>query len=177
MATWKSKYFYGNEISQEEIEHGYINYRTLAKCGDAILCNDITKLFYSSINGEYIEPEQVNGYIDNSEEIEYLEEKREEIEDKQIEMIHNDLEESEEYKQLQEEFEKLDEQIQELKDEQDEQPEIYQYYIINDNFASILKEFTNEIIYYIPLLDIYVWGICHYGTAWNGVYTDIKIEL
>ena len=67
------KYFYGNEISEYGIEHNRVDYRALAKSFDAVLCNDITKLFYSDINGEYNEVEQINGFIDNSEIIEELE--------------------------------------------------------------------------------------------------------
>ena len=79
MKKWTSKYFYGNEISQYGLQNGYVDYRTLAKCGDMVLCNDITKLFYNTIDNEYI-PEQTNGYIDNSEEIEELQEKLNDLE-------------------------------------------------------------------------------------------------
>lgn len=120
--THKSKYFYGNQISEYGLKNGYVDYRTLAKCGDMVLCNDIPKLFYTEIGCDYIEPNQVNGYIDN-------------------------------------------------------QQEIYQYYIISDNLAEILKDLTDEIVYYIDYLDIYVWGITHYGTSWDYVLTNIKIEL
>lgn len=123
--TYKSKYFYGNKISEYGIERGYLDYRTLSKAFSAVLVNDITKLFYSDINGEYNEPEQVNGIIDNS----------------------------------------------------DEQPEIFQYYIISDNGADILQEFTNDPVYYLPVLDCYVWGVTHWGTSWDYVLTDVKLKL
>ena len=35
------KYFYGIELSEEEIERNRISFRTLAKCFDAVLCNNI----------------------------------------------------------------------------------------------------------------------------------------
>ena len=60
-AVWNYNSFGGNEITSEEIEVGYINYRTLSSAFYHILCNDITKLFCASINGEYEEPELVNG--------------------------------------------------------------------------------------------------------------------
>lgn len=125
--THKSKYFYDNKISDYGLEHGYIDYRTLAKSFDAVLVNDVTKLFFAEVNGEYNEAEVVNGCDYN--------------------------EECEEYE------------------------EIYQYYIISDNGYNILSELTDEIVYYIPLLDCYVWGVTHYGTSWGYVLTDIKIEL
>ena len=166
------KYFYGNELSAREIEHGYINYRTLAKTFDAVLCNDITKLFYSTINSDYVEPEQVNGYIDNSDEIEQLQEQLDEI----TEQYNSAEPDSEDEKRLSEQMDELQQQIDELEQEQDEQPDIYQYYIISDHGARILQEYTNEIVYYIEPLDVYVWGVTHYGTAWDYVLTDIKID-
>ena len=156
---------------------GYINYRTLAKCFDAILCNDITKLFYSTINNEYTEPEQVNGYIDNSEQIDDLQEQIDDLESTQITLIKLDQEDSEQYKAIQEQIDDLQEQIDELQEQQDEQQDIYQYYIISYNGAQILQNLTDEIVYYIESLDIYVWGVTHFGTSWDGVYTNIKIEL
>lgn len=120
------KYFYGHEVSSYGVEHNRVDYRTLAKCFDGVLCNDITKLFYSTINGEYNEPELYNG-CDYDEE--------------------NDCYE-----------------------------DIYQYYIISSYGAELLGRYTNEIVWYIPILDIYVWGITHFGTSWDYVLTDIKIE-
>lgn len=170
--THNYKHFYGVEITPGEIENGYINYRTLAKTFDAVLCNDITKLFYSTINGEYTEPEQINGYIDNSEEIEELKE--------QVEFLKNCISEAgnlEEDEEIEEQIEELEEQIEELEQQQEEQCEIFQYFIIDNNGVDILSNCTNEIIYYLPTLDIYIWGVTHWGTPWNGVNTDIKIEL
>ena len=164
--------WYGENVSSYGIEHGYIDYRCLAGAvGDMVLCNDITKLFYADINGEYNEVEQEHGYIDNSEEIEAKQE--------QIEALENTLEnafDDEHIIYLNNQIEIIKEQIEELEQEQDNQPEIYQYYIISDNGADILKRFTDEIVYYIPVLNVYVWGVTHWGTSWDYVLTDIKIE-
>lgn len=183
----KSKYFYGNEISEYGLKNGYIDFRTLAKAFDSVLCNDVTRLFYSEINGEYNEVEQVNGFIDNSEEIDEAEEKKEKLIDLfyEIKEKYNETEEgSEEEKRLEKELdetqEKLDEiteKIEELEREQDETPEIFQYYIIDDNGAEILKDLTDEVVFYLPYLDIYIWGVTHYGTSWDYVLTDIEIQL
>lgn len=54
--------------------------------------------------------------------------------------------------------------------------EIFQYYIIDDNGADILMRETNEIVFYSEELDMYLWGITHYGTSWDYVLTDIKID-
>lgn len=155
MRIWKSKYFYGHEISQYGLENGWLDYGTLAKAFDAVLCNDITKLFAQS------ETEQINGIIDNSDEIDELEERIAELD--------------EEFNA--EEIEELEGQICELRDEEDTYHEIFQYYIISDNGAEILKEFTDDPIFYIEDFDIYVWGVTHYGTAWDYVLTDVKLEL
>lgn len=172
MKKWTSKYFYGNEISQYGLQNGYVDYRTLAKCGDMVLCNDITKLFYNTIGNEYIEPIQENGFIDNSEEIEELQEKLDDL----LELFKNEDDPTNE-KEIENQIDQLQEEIEELQEEQDNQQEIFQYYIIDDRLAQILQELTNEIVYYVPLLDIYVWGITHYGTSWDYVLTDIELDL
>jgi hypothetical protein len=53
--------------------------------------------------------------------------------------------------------------------------EVYQYYIISDAGAKFLQDFTDEIVYYHNDLDMYVWGITHFGTSWDYVLTDIKL--
>lgn len=121
-----SNYFCGNKISEYGITCGRVDYATLAKSFDAVLCNDITKLFYNTVGGEYSEAEIINGA--------------------------------------------------DYDDENDAYENIYQYYIISDAGADLLQRWTNEIVYYIPALDIYVWGVTHYGTSWDYVLTDIEIE-
>jgi DNA repair ATPase RecN len=182
--------FYGQKISEYGIEHNRVDYRALAASFDAVLCNDITKLFYGDVNGEYCEAEQVHGFIDNSEEIEELQEQLDEMQDA-LDDLQNELDEIEietdadieKYKQLetkintsQEQIDEIQEQIDELEQEQDESPEIFQYYIISDSGYNILKYHTNEIIYYLESLDVYIWGVTHWGTSWDYVLTDIKIE-
>lgn len=53
--------------------------------------------------------------------------------------------------------------------------EVYQYYIISDYGARILREYTDELVYYNEVLDMYLWGITHFGTSWDYVLTDIKL--
>ena len=125
--THEYRYFYGKEITEEEINYGFINYRTLASTFSHILCNSITELFYSTLGGNYNEVEVVNGY--------------------------------------------------EYDEETDEPIDIFQYYIIDDRGYEILSNCTDEIVYYLPCLDIYIWGVTHFGTAWGGVFTDIKVEV
>ena len=120
--THTSKYFYGNKISNYGIEHGYVDYRTLAKSFDAVLNNDIMQKTWGVV-GEW---ELVSG-CDYDEEY-------------------------------------------------DEYTEIYQYYIVSDNAVPILEE-AEEIVYYNEELDMYVWGVTHWGTSWDYVLTNIKLEL
>lgn len=63
------KYFYGNEISEYGQEHGFVDYRTLAKAFDAVMCNDIISKtqeigYWEQENGseEYYEDEDGNVY-------------------------------------------------------------------------------------------------------------------
>lgn len=53
--------------------------------------------------------------------------------------------------------------------------EVYQYYIVSDQGARFLEERTDELVYYNEDLDMYVWGITHFGTSWDYVLTDIKL--
>lgn len=53
--------------------------------------------------------------------------------------------------------------------------EVYQYYIISDTGARMLMDFTDEIVYYHEDLDMYLWGITHFGTSWDYVLTDIRL--
>lgn len=60
-------------------------------------------------------------------------------------------------------------------EETDEYSEVFQWYIISDNGASVLERYTDELVYYDSELDIYVWGVTHWGTSWDYVLTDIKL--
>ena len=167
--TW----FCGNEASDYAKEKGYLDYATLAKAFDAVLNNNIMQL--TSEIGYW---DQTNGMIDNSDEIEELREKIEELENEKYEEYDTD-EEPGEYENRCEsidiEIDKLNERIEELENEEDNS-EIFQYYIISDAGAQILEDWTNEIVFYNEELDMYVWGVTHWGTAWNYVLTDIKLN-
>ena len=53
--------------------------------------------------------------------------------------------------------------------------DVYQYYIISSAGYKFLADFTDEIVYYNERLDMYVWGITHFGTSWDYVLTDLKL--
>ena len=167
------KYFYGNEISSYGQEHGYVDYATLAKAFDAVLNNDIIPKTYEV--GYW---EQESGFVDHTEEIEELKEKIEEYEEEIARVMERDdeYEENHVYIAMNENIERVEEQIEELEEEQDSMDEIFQYYIVSDNGAEILKE-INEIVFYNEALDMYVWGVTHWGTSWDYVLTDIKCNV
>lgn len=157
----EQKYYYGNAISEYGLKNGRVDYATLSKCFDAVLNNDIMGLTYDI--GYW---EQVSGIIDNSEEIEELEEKRDELEEEN---------ESSPSQILENELNELNEQIEELENEQDNDPEVFQWFIVDDWGAKLLQDIS-EIVYYNEKLDMYLWGVTHYGTSWDYVLTSIKID-
>ena len=159
MREHHSEYFYGNKISEYGLENGYVDYATLSKAFDGVLNNNIIQKTYDI--GYW---EQESGFVDNSEEIDELQDEINEL------MLDNDNDEHSE------EIAELQEKINELEEEQDYMDDIFQYYIVDDNGARILKE-INEIVFYNEELDMYVWGVTHYGTSWSYVLTDIKIVL
>ena len=118
--TLEKKYFYGNEISSYGLQNGYVDYRTLAKCFDAVLANDLME---KTLDIGYWEQE--SGFS---------------------------------------------------ADEEEDFPEVFQWYIVDSYGAELLERETNEIIYYNEELDLYLWGVTHFGTAWAYVLTDIKID-
>lgn len=105
--------FYGVKVSSYGLEHGYLDYRSLAlMMGDHILNNTVreeTMLDWDIVNGD---------------------------------------------------FEKM----------------IYQDYIISEQGYEFLARYTDEIVFYNEKLDLYIWGVTHYGTGWDYVLTDVKIE-
>lgn len=198
---WKSEYFCGNKVSDYGLKNGYVDYGTLAKAFDCILNNDIMPAT-KEVCG-YWEP--VSGYVDNYDKISEkedeldnlnfsLENREEDIESSEYvlanpdEYPHYTAEDLKNFKEeiaenliemaeLKEEIAEVEEEIKELEEEDNSDAEIFQWYIISDSGAEILKDYTNEIIYYNNELDMYLWGVTHYGTSWDYVLTDIKIEL
>ena len=172
----EQKYYYGNPISQYGLENGRVDYGTLAKCFDAVLNNDIMQLTYDI--GYW---KQVSGTVDNTEEIEELEEKRDELEERQ-EDLENLLEDDENNKNVAAKLENIEneiydinEKIEELEREQNDDQEVFQWYIVDDGGVRLLQD-INEIVYYNETLNMYLWGVTHYGTSWDYVLTNIKID-
>lgn len=173
------KYFYGNEISAYGQEHGYVDYRTLAKAFDAVMCNDIiqktcslgywetycgSETYYMDYDGTWYD------YDEAQERIEELKERLDDIGDRLSDLSDEDKEDTEEYTALAEEQAKIEEDIECLEDEQ--YLDFYQYFIVDNCGASILEE-AGETVWYNETLDLYVWGVTHWGTSWDYVLTNI----
>lgn len=168
------KYFYGNKISDYGLKNGRVDYATLAKAFDAVMNNDIIEK-----TCEIGYWEQTSGEIDNTSEIESLEDELDSIDEKIEYIIDFDDEFSENEKEkliaeLEEEITEIKQKIEELEEEQAPK-EIFQYYIVSDVGATILEEF-GEILFYNEELDMYVWGVTHYGTSWDYVLTNIPCK-
>lgn len=227
MKTIFNDIFYGATISNYGRENGFVDYKALKDSFNAVMCNSILSVCADDW-------EQIHGFVDNSEKIEELDNKKDELEEIQSnvndaleklddvensiydfnEMLENydfEYEDADEITQslddfgdvsdsweqihnidfwaIREGFESFDsaiaEAIERLEAEKEqleneavslENAEIFQYFIIDGNGADILQHWTNEIVFYNSELDMYVWGITHFGTAWDYVLTDIKCE-
>lgn len=160
--TIRGKYFYGNKISNYGLQNKRVDYGTLAKCFDAVLNNEIigatANIGYWDMISNGTDQDQIDMLND---EIEHLTD------------ILNDMnEDTEGYKALDDKIDGLMDRVAEL----EEFPEIYQYYIVSDNAVDILEE-AHQIVFYNDDLDMYVWGVTHYGTSWDYVLTDIAVEF
>ena len=109
------KYFFGNEISEYGQENNRLDYETLAKSFDCILCNDFME------KTGFENWEQIAGFEDEEEE------------------YYSD---------------------------------VFQWFITDQRGAEILRE-CDEVVYYNYDLNLYLWGVTHWGTAWSHVLTDI----
>lgn len=163
--------FFGNEASDYAKKTGRLDYATLAKSFNAILNNNIIPTT-SAMGYEWdIENGSLEYFEDNNGNIYTYDEKEDRIDE-----LEKKLEELEELdsEDTETEIEEIKEDIEALESEY--YNDISQYYIISAAGADILKEWTNEIVFYNKELNMYVWGINHGGTIWSYVLTDIKLE-
>lgn len=49
-------------------------------------------------------------------------------------------------------------------------------YIISEYGYEFLKEHTDELVFYNESLDIYVWAVTRWGTAWDYELSNIELE-
>nr|DAY93978.1 MAG TPA: hypothetical protein [Caudoviricetes sp.] len=142
-----NEYYYGKKVSRYGLENGKVDYACLREAiGDCVLCNNMEKRLYETMD--------IASDPDTLFKIEYTEE------------------EFEENEELKEEYEDYYEYFENNKEMYD----IFQWYIISDSGAQLLMRETDEIVFYDNELDVYVWGITHWGTSWDYVLTDIKLK-
>lgn len=134
---------------------------------------------YETPNGDDIESDDIEGEIDR---IDFWS-MREAIENHQSVIEEQKTEAEEAFEALEEEVkeltklkERLEAELDDLECEDTTEAEYYQYFIVSDSGAQILEENTNEALWYNAELDLYVWGVGHFGTAWDYVLTSIPCE-
>ena len=160
-----TKWFYGNEISEYGQKNKRVDYATFAKAFDGVLANSLMTQTEGVIG--YWEME--SGFVDNSDEIEELNEEKEELEAKLDTTLNED-----EAEEIRDRILEIEDEIDDLENDTDI-PEVFQWYIVDEEGARICKEF-NEILYYNEELDLYLWGVDHFGTSWSYVLTNIPCE-
>lgn len=57
----------------------------------------------------------------------------------------------------------------------DDDEEVMSDYIISQRSAEFLKENTDELVFYNSHLNMHIWGVKHWGTAWDYVTTNIEL--
>lgn len=162
-----SFYFCGNEVSQYAKEQGFVDYLTFSKAFNHVLANDIMQKTNDAGIGCW-EPYNNTEYRELNGEI-YSVEKAEEMISALEERQQTLDEDSPTYD---EEYDKLEEQIDELSDSHYKDEDIYQWYIVDD--PDFLAHY-GEVVFYNEELDMYLWGVDHFGTAWDYVLTDIPL--
>ena len=48
-------------------------------------------------------------------------------------------------------------------------------YIISKYGFELLKEYTDELVFYNDRLDLYIWAVTHWGTSWDYELTRTKL--
>lgn len=52
---------------------------------------------------------------------------------------------------------------------------VSQDFIITEYGYGILRDYTDELVFYNDKLNMYIWGVTHFGTSWDYVLTNIKL--
>lgn len=160
------EYFCGKAISPYGLQHGRVDYRTLASTFDAVLNNSIMQ--HEVDDWECLTSDCSYEYEGNT----YTETELNDMLDDYREQLNDLDDDSEEYATLETKIEEIENAF--------DNPcylDVYQTYIISEQGAEILQEYApNEIVYYNRELDMYTWCVTHYGTAWDYVLTDIPCK-
>ena len=170
-----NNYFFGNECSNYAKQNKRVDYHTFSKAFNHVLANDIIKetsnagFYWESENESYCEDNDGNIYTE-SKAADRIQELNENIEALEAAQAEADDETGE---RIQSEIDEINENIEAL--EEVRYKDIFQFYIVDDNGAEILRD-AGETLFYCETLDLYVWGVDHWGTSWDYVLTDIEIS-
>lgn len=158
-------YFHGSEVSKYGIEQGFVDYNALRGAVRCCIMNNFIMeetsklgLFWDTLSGY--------SYFDSDGEKYTYDEAQERISELK-EMLENDPENT---------FALQWEEDIELLEEEDIRDDILQYYIVTEAGAEFLMKYTNDFIFYNEELDIYLWGITHFGSSWEIELTNIPIS-
>lgn len=171
MTVWRSRYFYGQKLTDYELEQGYVSYGTLAKCFNLVQCGaDILEDYDYEIVSGGVDEDRIYELKSRQEELEDI---KESLEGNLLYVTGNKyLKLSGELSAVEDELVEINDELYNIYDTSDYQ----QYYIVDESAEDILK-LNNENVFYIDKLGILVWGVTHIGTSWNLVLTNIKIEI
>lgn len=184
----KKAYFYGNPVSKYGVEHGRVDYLCFAKAFDAVLNNNIIRAGWDlgewePINGgEWYEDSEGNEYTPDEalERVAELVAKRDalqdELEEFEQQLLDDSLSDAEaaQQEEIEKEIEEISEDIHSLYEVHE--PDVYQWYIVSEHALPLLEE-AGEIVYYHEELDVYLWGVTHFGTSWDYVLTSIPCNV
>ena len=53
---------------------------------------------------------------------------------------------------------------------------VMQDFIISRYGFEILKEYTDELVFYNEELNVYIWAVTHWGTGWAYELTNVKLD-
>lgn len=53
---------------------------------------------------------------------------------------------------------------------------VMQDFIISRYGYEVLKEYTDELVFYNETLHVYIWAVSHWGTAWAYELTNVRLE-
>lgn len=165
--------FAGNEISDYGQKNHRVDYATLAKSFDCIRVGNLMDI-YPDFDDEWEVENGLRDYYMDTDENQYSYDEAQSL----IAELSAELDELNDLEELtteeEERKEKIEEDIESLKDINFK--EYYDYFIISATGADILKYWTNEYVIYSEKLDLYVWGVDHYGTSWDYVLTEIEFK-
>lgn len=52
---------------------------------------------------------------------------------------------------------------------------VAQDFIISRYGYEILKDYTDELVFYNDVLNVYIWAVTHWGTGWAYELTNVKL--